>query len=438
MKKIYFTKKINITLYVALLVVFFSSLTSFSQKQNLVQKTTTLSLFRLKLHGLPNFLDECVFYYQEGATNGFDSDFDAYKLLGPNNAPHISIDNDSLLMLINGIPPVMQSYTTNILATTHATGNFTITASDVQGLPPGTCIFLKDLQTNTITNLLLNSYAFNLLSTTTTSRFVLTITYNTLPITSNLTSPTCQNPTCGKFTLSGNNGSPWNYVWKDSSGTIVKTSLGLSNVDSLSNLSSGSYVVEISSANDACLRNEVGFNIDSLISPIVAFVAPDTLTFGINQTLSTTNLSLNCSNYFWDFGDGIGNSSQFEDTYSFNAVGQYQVKLVGISASGCKDSTIKPITVINPGFTTSLTKSFKETIKVLNIDSKLLKIIVNSNTITNLDIKLIDMKGDKLLNQIFEVNGEVIIDLKSFVSGIYLLDISTDEKNHLTSKVIIQ
>ena len=144
----------------------------------------SVPMIRLKMNGLVNSLDETVIYYQAGATAGFDASYDSYFLPGPNPAPHISQQCNSVLMAINGIAPVSQTFSMSIKATTHMTGNFTITAVDFEELPAGTCASLIDLATGNTVNILANPYSFLLQDTTSAPRLCwssLTIRRHSLP-----------------------------------------------------------------------------------------------------------------------------------------------------------------------------------------------------------------------------------------------------------------
>src|SRR6202008_1069571 len=169
--------------------------TTFTNNKNLVRivlgavlfilftgNVSSQSMLRLKMTGLVNSSDETVIYYQDGATTGFDSEFDAYKIFGPNPAPHISLEYDSILFAINGIDPVDQSVSMELKTTTPISGNFTITATDFSGLPKGTCVYITDLITGANVNILTDTYAFTLSNSTTMSRFVVTITHYELPV----------------------------------------------------------------------------------------------------------------------------------------------------------------------------------------------------------------------------------------------------------------
>lgn len=420
------------------LLLLFISIRSFGivQPQTLFD-VNTMPLFRVQMRGVPVTNDEVVFYYQQGATVGFDNDYDAYHLFGPNPIPHISIDNDSLLLTINGIPPVVNTYTTLLLVTTPVSGTFTLSTADVQDLPSGTCVTLSDLYTNTSVNLLQTPYVFNLSNTTTVSRFLLTISYNSLPVISNLVQPSCQLSNAGKFSLGGNGFAPWNYTWKDTLGNVIKTSTGLYTNDSLDNLSGGGYIVEIISASNACKRNEISFNINQVVVPVAEFNTSDSISVGVFNNFTTTNSSSNCSDYYWSFGDGSGASSVFEPTYTYSLSGNYSVKLVGISNTGCKDSVIKNVFVAD--LSTNLNVGNSNEALLSDLGNNTFRLQLSKPVFDNLDISVISLNGQESFYQkSASSQNEELINLNSLNPGLYLLSISSQNKELLTTKIYIK
>lgn len=425
-------------LLVVLNLNFFAQPLSNNVLANSSSKTSNFAMFRLQMKGLPNFQDECVVYYQNGATDGFDSSYDAYKIFGPNPAPHISIEYNSTLMAVNGIDPVVTTFTTNIKATTNAAANFTISASDVQGLPSGTCVFLTDLFTNAKVNLLLTPYAFLLSDTTASSRFVLTITYNTLPLVSSLTSPDCENPSVGKFKVSPSSFAPWNYLWKDSSDNVIKTMLNVSNPDSLGNVSPGAYKVQVVSASDACKRNEVNFNINPVILPTVAFASHDSLTLSSGAVFSPTNTSINCVSYFWDFGDGTGNSNSFEPTYYFSNSGTYHVKVIGTSSAGCKDSMAKTITVAD--IETIVSESVKQSCQLINLGYNHYLLKLPNEYSNGIKVAVTDLNGKQqpVNAEINTADSGVLLNLNDLSGGLYVFSVYNQTETFFVTKLIVK
>lgn len=396
-------------------------------------------MIRLKMKGNANYLDETILYYQEGATAGFDSEYDAYKISGPNSVPSISQEYNSVLMQINGISPVASSFSINIRTTTNTTGNFTITATDIAFLPAGTCVSLNDLVTGASINILSNPYIFNLSNTTTTPRFTLVVTHLELPILSGLTQPDCQNINAGKFKVKGTSHAPWNYIWKDSVGTVIQSSLNSYDSDSLMNLNSGDYHVEISSSSNSCYSNTADFQIQNVTLPVVSFTSPDTVFASIMQNYSTENLSMNCDTYSWSFGDGAGYSSDIEPNYTYSISGLFETKLIGISSSGCADSISKMVQVID--LATSLEKLSQQPIKLLSIGDNSFIVNLHQHSFDELDIELYNLGGQKVFTEHYEnLDGEKLLslDYSKFKTGMYISNISSKGQTVNHSKLLIK
>ena len=142
-----FYKKINhfiiqSTASLRLVSIFFilTVLISYSNKAFSFNLPSSPPMVRVKLAGIPNYLDETVIYYQAGATDGFDSQFDAYKFPGAMPAPYIAQQYGNTVLAINGISPVVQTFSIHLKVTTPITGSYTIFTTDFGDLPDGTCI----------------------------------------------------------------------------------------------------------------------------------------------------------------------------------------------------------------------------------------------------------------------------------------------------------
>lgn len=84
-----------------------------------------------------------------------------------------------------------------------------------------------------------------------------------------------------------------------------------------------------------------------LAAPKSAFTAVG--PFCINSTIQFNNQSTfvnsNIASQKWDFGNGQPMSSDKSPTTTYNAAGNYNVKLISTSSSGCADTLIKAITI---------------------------------------------------------------------------------------------
>jgi len=116
----------------------------------------------LKLKAVGNgYWDETLIRFFEGATEGFDSDYDAYKLYGLDEAPQLySIIPDEVLS-VNSLPGYDEDRIVDLGFECGVPEIFTIEASEIESFDENTTIYLEDLKEGVMHNLSENpSYAF--------------------------------------------------------------------------------------------------------------------------------------------------------------------------------------------------------------------------------------------------------------------------------------
>ena len=123
--------------------------------------------------------DAAIAYFQTGATNGFDSAFDAYKLPS-GNFPYVAFATQPEALSISGLPlmgaaDVVLPLTVGV----PATGTYTFSAAQVLNLPVGKGAYLRDAQTGALVDLATApAYAFTMNAAFTGPRFSLVLTSN--------------------------------------------------------------------------------------------------------------------------------------------------------------------------------------------------------------------------------------------------------------------
>lgn len=126
-----------------------------SYQNPVFQRTSsTHPLLRLELSPATGPADETVVYFAAGATAGFDSQFDAYKLpvggavlLASDLAPTGSLS-------INALPALSAAdVVVNLRVQASQSGLYTLRATELLNLPAGTFAYLRDAQTGTLTDL---------------------------------------------------------------------------------------------------------------------------------------------------------------------------------------------------------------------------------------------------------------------------------------------
>ncbi|PCH95626.1 MAG: hypothetical protein COB85_04320 [Bacteroidetes bacterium] len=209
------------------------------------------NIFRMSIEG-GGYIDETVIRFKDDATDGFDGEYDAYKMTVPNSvAPNISTligaDKD---LSINSLGPLTVSIIIPVRATVPSTGNYTIVAGDFDDMPTTSCILLEDLLTGVFTNLrTTNTYTFNISASTTAPRFLLHIG---APVSGEAFDVVCKGDDDGIGIASGSGSGPWNYLWENLQGNALQNNLNVAGSDDITNLAPGTYIFTVEDATGLC------------------------------------------------------------------------------------------------------------------------------------------------------------------------------------------
>jgi len=106
----------------------------------------------------------------------------------------------------------------------------------------------------------------------------------------------------------------------------------------------GTYTVKLIVITNGCKDS----NMQTVVvqpSPTANFTANPTIGCNVPQTVAFTNSSTGASSYLWSFGTGA-TSNLVNPSYTYNAMGTYDVSLIAISSNNCKD-TLTQIGYIN-------------------------------------------------------------------------------------------
>jgi hypothetical protein len=377
-------------------------------------------MVRLSMSGPNNSLDETVVYYQQGATDGFDSNYDAYKLFGPNAAPAIAQKHGGVLMQINGISPVSQTFSIPVLAKTNNTGTFTITSSDHYFLPSGTCLKLNDLFTGAQVDIKNASYTFSLSDTTSVPRFVLEINCSPLQVLTQLFQPSCADANGGQCVIQGLNSAAYNYTWKDTAGAILKTSLNKVGADTLSQLFAGTFIAEVQAAGGCAFTTDT-FVIQPVIVPVADFASADTVFLSNGGVFQATNTSVNGLSYEWNFGDVASSTNDVDGSWIYTSEGEFVLTLVATSVSSCTDTSTKVITVIDLTTGVNYVDAAPE-IKWCTVGENRFSVVCSSSEMMGFGVR--DVQG-KLVFGEKRSGGVNDFDLNHLSRGTYIMEVSS-------------
>ncbi|MBU8893882.1 MAG: T9SS type A sorting domain-containing protein, partial [Bacteroidales bacterium] len=221
---------------------------------------------------------------------------------------------------------------------------------------------------------------------------------------------------CENTTITLNAGSFTEYLWNDGSTTL--------NIDIDSE---GTYSVRVRDNNNCENTDEIKILVNPLAVSDFAFVEN-------NLEVSFSNMSLNASEYLWDFGDS-NSSIEMNPVYNYSASGSYNVTLTS-SNSECGDSSIiKNVTAIS---TSIVSADFENEIKVYpNPSEGLISIDLGNLNDIGLELEIINLAGQRVFSKKIESTQSVDkIDLSNLPKGVYTLNIISKEWVH-TKKIIL-
>lgn len=147
-------------------------------------------IFRLNING-GGFIDDAAIRFHPLSTSNFDSEWDALKLYSSpgyigypgiwNKRTSIATQSQNQDLSVNSLKmPTVSNLTLPVVVKVYASGQHTISATELENIPSDMCVTLKDKYNNVITDLRTSSYVCYISDTTNAARFELTICAKTV------------------------------------------------------------------------------------------------------------------------------------------------------------------------------------------------------------------------------------------------------------------
>ncbi|MCB0704855.1 MAG: S8 family serine peptidase [Saprospiraceae bacterium] len=220
------------------------------------------------------------------------------------------------------------------------------------------------------------------------------------------------------------------YQWNFGPGAIPQTATG-QGPHEVTFTEPGQTEVSLSVGNAA------GIDTYSQIITILPYPVPN-FGFAPNELkVSFTNLSTDADTYLWDFGDGIGQSPDFEPVYTYAEAGDYEVSLV--ATNDCFEDIFSQtitVTVIlssqEIGTPDNLRLSPNPTTGQVSLS-------LDYPGGSNLQLEVYDISGKRLLEQMYDKappSFEVLLDLDALSSGVYFVRLWNEEMDQIQKLII--
>jgi PKD repeat protein len=412
---------------------------SASNQQLLKMASSSVPMvFRLKASG-SNMQNETAIYFDTNAAMHFEDTYDALSLgVDAGFLGIVSSLNDTDYA-INGLPALTQNFSIPVKATSGTTDTYQIAATDLQNLPSGACIMLHDNYLNADWDLRIAPYSCTITDTENVARFVLNITIDpTLSVISSFHNPTCVNSANGYIIASAANTASYNYYWKDSTNNIIQTALNKNGTDTLKNLQSGNYSVDVNTVG-SCNN---GTNTFTLKGPTAnaLFIPSASAVILTNDTADVTfaNTSSNATSYSWNFGDGT-TASGSNVMHPYTMPGNYTVTLTAYNQA-CGDSSVySQVITVDASATGIKTFSANENNMQIDRDASGYYVQFNYSVKTNAVISVQNLLGEKVIadsHQEHVSSDKTYVSLGNAGNNVLIISVVTDAGEKIFRKVV--
>ena len=380
------------------------------------------SIFPLRIKAINNFgSDELAINFNANATNGYDPLNDAKKL------DHVNPNIPTATSLINGVSCGINQLPTQeidipIMILTGVSGLHSIEIDNAEYFSNSACLILEDLFTGVTYDLnsVLSITTF-IYDTTTTARFLLHIG---APFKVNKTNVSCMGNVDGRIIYSKDSSSPFDIVWKNGSGNIIGSNTNIY-MDSITNLAAGTYTIE---TTDAVCGNSIETVEITSPNPVTSYFTTVSDTFYLSNggNVSFNNMSVNATDYFWEFGDG--NSSIIQAPFHiYSIAGDYVASLRSSINPTCYADYSRLITLV--GNATGI--EYSPATKEINawIANDILTIDLGNKQYDFINIR--NVLGQEIYSLSNPSTANIDVNVGSFSSGVFIITLNNNDSQEV-------
>ncbi|PJB16057.1 MAG: hypothetical protein CO118_01210 [Flavobacteriales bacterium CG_4_9_14_3_um_filter_32_8] len=410
-------------LYRKLTILFLANLTAFTSYAQYN------NAYRIKIIG-NSYSDETVIRLVNGATQGFDGMYDAWKLISPNpNVPSIFTQIiPGQILSINALPEFTEDKSVTLYTNIPVSGSYIIEIDEVYALSANYKVSFTDVSTNSHIRIMGDT---SLIVNLSAQQNAATFTFN---ISSSLTTivnhETCTAMNDGSLEITNTGNNNWEYEITDDNDSVIINNTSNSPINTINSLIPGNYKATVNSLG---ITDEVNFTINPALVLTANFnLDKDTVYLSEGGLVNTNNTSINAQTYTWDMGDG-GIANTENTSYTYSSVGNYQIALTSSNAN-CTVQNSKPITVLlTPTVVTAINSNNKMEVKLANLGNGNYQLVTANNNIKN--ISVYDVKGS-LIQQATFYENEYHLSLSTNSNGIYLLSVITEDGKIFQEKLV--
>jgi PKD repeat protein len=394
--------------------LFFATL-SLSSFASLDKKTV-----KLRIQGQNGRLCEASVYFDQGIDSNYVFQEDAqFVASGVAGQPIIySPTADGIPCSINGYGVLMNTEIVSMGVVVDVSGNFNLTAVQVEGFDPNSIIRLEDRQIHRFVDLRTNFYMCHIDSgDAAEGRFFIHVSY---PGSFNTTVASCSNND-GELQVTCDPSITWDsYVLYDALNNPLDTFLNVNTPVTFTGLAEGDYYV-IRTYGPYTTTEQYHVN----GTYITANIGASALQVETYENVTFSALVHNANHYSWDFGDGTLITGVAHPDLAYYEPGVYTVTLICTNDHGC--SATADVQIIVTERVASGVK--EETAKESTVITQGKNVVVSINAALNPDaqMKVFNLLGQPVYNSAI-TTGKTIVSLNDQPMGYYLVSVKNNSK----------
>ncbi|NNE55187.1 MAG: PKD domain-containing protein, partial [Flavobacteriales bacterium] len=219
---------------------------------------STQTTIKIKLQG-DGVWDETVIGFHDGATPKYDSHFDAYKFFSSNESlPNLATIADTAMvadaetdnMSINMWPVPEEELPVDLVVKKGEYSELTFINDMVDSYDDNICLVLEDRELGVVVPFNQGDvYSFVMGEESTEDRFSLKIS---APLIHEEYAESCPEANDGSAVAFGYGPEPWNFIWADMNGNVIKEVTESSTPDTIEGLEPGVYDLTVTNGNEKC------------------------------------------------------------------------------------------------------------------------------------------------------------------------------------------
>ncbi|MCH7534606.1 MAG: T9SS type A sorting domain-containing protein, partial [Bacteroidetes bacterium] len=245
-------------------------------------------------------------------------------------------------------------------------------------------------------------------------------------------SASCFGQSDGIASVTGVGTGPYNYEWKDGVGNTISTSTNsLADTEVKTNLSAGTYSVEMSDKSGLCAITEV-INIGQPDTLISSFLSLEKINLFEGGEMVFQNTSSDTSDCFWNFGDA-STSKEVNPKHIYSSTGDFNVSLT-VAKDGCYSSYNKSVKVIQD-IPTSI-ETIKSDNDVILFPNPSTGLVTLSSDYKNSIVQVFDIQGKLISEGMTDNSGRFSKDMSNNRNGIYSFSIQGPQQS-ITRKLLL-